>query len=100
MYISSVRYREIVVLEIGSRVRVRLRIKTKGSPNQMILDRQQKFLYVAQDNSDSVTVIDTRLNEVVEDVATAGAAWLELWTGQKEPERRKVTFGMRLCERV
>jgi DNA-binding beta-propeller fold protein YncE len=72
VYVSSVRDREIVVLDITSRPKVALRIKTKGNPNQMILDRQQRFLYVAQDNSDSVAVIDTRWNKVVADVATAG----------------------------
>jgi YVTN family beta-propeller protein len=72
-YVSSVRDREIVILHIGDPSTVRLRIKTKGNPNQMILDRQQIFLYVAEDNSDSVTVIDTRSNKVVRNFSTAGA---------------------------
>lgn len=72
-YVSSVRDREIVVLRIGDSSTVRLRIKTKGNPNQMILDRRQVFLYVAEDNSDSVTVIDTRSNKVVRNFSTAGA---------------------------
>jgi YVTN family beta-propeller protein len=72
-YVSSVRDREIVVLRIGDSSTVRLRIKTKGNPNQMILDRRQIFLYVAEDNSDSVTVIDTRSNKVVRNFSTAGA---------------------------
>jgi len=71
-YVSSVRDREIVVVDITSEPRVVSRIKTEGNPNTMLLDRQQTFLYVAEDNSDRVTVIDTRLNKVVADVATAG----------------------------
>jgi YVTN family beta-propeller protein len=73
VYVSSVRDREIVVLNVVSRPRVVSRIKTKGNPNTMLLDRRQTFLYVAEDNSDSVAVIDTRLNKVVAEVGTAGA---------------------------
>jgi YVTN family beta-propeller protein len=73
VYVSSVRDREIVVLDIVSRPRVVSRIKTKGNPNMLLLDRRQRFLYVAEDNSDSVAVIDTRLNKVVAEVGTAGA---------------------------
>jgi YVTN family beta-propeller protein len=40
----------------------------------MILDRRQIFLYVAEDNSDRVTVIDTRSNDVVGTVSTVGPA--------------------------
>src|SRR6516165_8969211 len=63
------------MLHIGSRPTVRLRIKTRGNPNQMILDRQQISLYVAQDNSDSVAVVDTRSNKVAADIGTAGAEY-------------------------
>ena len=72
-YVSSVRDREIVVLDITSWPKVVSRIKTKGNPNTMLLDRRQMFLYVAEDNSDSVAIIDTRLNKVVAEVGTAGA---------------------------
>jgi len=41
----------------------------------MILDRQQISLYVAQDNSDSVAVVDTRSNKVAADIGTAGAEY-------------------------
>jgi YVTN family beta-propeller protein len=73
-YISSVRDREIVVVNIGSLPGISRRIKIKGNPNKMILDRRQIFLYVAQDNSDRVTVIDTRSNNVVGTVSTVGPA--------------------------
>jgi DNA-binding beta-propeller fold protein YncE len=72
-YVSSVRDREIVALDIAGEPRVTSRIKTKGNPNQMVLDHREKFLYVAEDNSDSVAVIDTRLNKIVAEVGTAGA---------------------------
>jgi YVTN family beta-propeller protein len=71
-YVSSVRDREIVVLDITGQPRVVSRIKTEGNPNTMLLDRRQTFLYVAEDNSDRVTVIDTRSNKVVAEVRTAG----------------------------
>ena len=73
-YISSVRDREIVVVNIGSLPGISRRIKIKGNPNKMILDRRQIFLYVAEDNSDRVTVIDTRSNNVVGTVSTVGPA--------------------------
>jgi DNA-binding beta-propeller fold protein YncE len=73
-YISSLRDREIVVVNIGSQPGISRRIKIKGNPNKMILDRRQIFLYVAEDNSDRVTVIDTRSNDVVGTVSTVGPA--------------------------
>ena len=70
-YISSLRDREIVVVNIDSQG-ISRRIKINGNPNKMILDRRQIFLYVAEDNSDRVTVIDTRSNNVVGTVSTVG----------------------------
>jgi len=35
------------------------RIKLRGNPNKMILNRDQSRLFVTADNSDTVTVIDT-----------------------------------------
>jgi DNA-binding beta-propeller fold protein YncE len=73
VYVSSVRDREIVVLDISAEATVRERIRTKGNPNQMIFDRRQIFLYVAEDNSDCVSVIDTRSNRIVRRISVAGA---------------------------
>src|SRR5207253_7758287 len=58
-YVSSVRDREVVVVDLVSR-KVRSRIKLPGNPNKMILDQAQARLFVAMDNADAVAVIDTR----------------------------------------
>jgi DNA-binding beta-propeller fold protein YncE len=60
-YISSVRDREIVVVDLASvRPHVKSRIAVPGAPNKMILNRAQTLLYVACDLQDVVAVVDTR----------------------------------------
>ena len=44
------------------------RIKVDGQPNRSILDKAQARLFVAQDNSDTVAVIDTATNKVVANI--------------------------------
>ncbi|MBV9488753.1 MAG: phosphoesterase [Verrucomicrobia bacterium] len=62
-YISSIRDREIDVVDLsGSTASVTARIKVSGNPNKMILDRAQAFLYVTEDNSDVLDVINTTNN--------------------------------------
>jgi DNA-binding beta-propeller fold protein YncE len=66
-YVSSLRDREIVVLGLAGDVpSVQGRIKITGQPNKMILDRQGGRLYAAVDNSDSIAVIDTASDKVLE----------------------------------
>ena len=70
-YVSSIRDREIVVLDIGSPApRILSRIAVKGKPNKMILNREQSVLYAATDVTDTVTVIDTSRDRVVEEIPT------------------------------
>jgi YVTN family beta-propeller protein len=70
-YVSSERDREIVVLDIsGNAPRVLTRIPVQGNPNKMVLNNGQTFLYVASDNADVVSVIDTSANKVVSSVST------------------------------
>jgi YVTN family beta-propeller protein len=70
-YVSSVRDREIVVVDIsGSMPKVTSRVALQGNPNKMILDRRQRFLFVATDNADTVDVIDTRTNQVAHRIRT------------------------------
>ena len=64
-YVSSIRDREIVVVNLGGTPTVKTRIRVKGQPNKMTLNAAQTFLYVAEDQSDSVDVIDTARNAVV-----------------------------------
>ena len=64
-YVSSLRDREIVVLDLGDdAMTVAGRIRVSGNPNRMILNRAQDRLMVALDNSDSVAVIDTTSDRV------------------------------------
>ncbi len=64
-YVSSIRDREIVVVTTSG---VQSRIKVPGQPNKMVMNKAQTLLYVAQDNSDSVAVIDTNSNQVIDEI--------------------------------
>jgi YVTN family beta-propeller protein len=89
-YVSSVRDREIVVVDLGkpsavdssgksessAKVTVAARIKVTGNPNRMVLDRAGRYLFVAEDNSDSVDIIDTQSNKVVKSIKMAGPSEL------------------------
>jgi YVTN family beta-propeller protein len=68
-YVSSIRDREIVVVYIGgSRPAVAARIPVKGQPNKMTLNAAQSLLYVVEDQSDTVDVIDTASNSILETI--------------------------------
>ena len=64
-YVSSVRDREIVVLDLSTSPSVSGRIKIQGQPNKFILNKAQTLLFAAADNSDSVVVINTDTDKVV-----------------------------------
>jgi YVTN family beta-propeller protein len=70
-YVSSERDREIVVVDLNGAPHITARIKVEGVPNRMILNADQSLLYVASDNSDTVSAIDTRTNAVVEKIPVA-----------------------------
>jgi len=70
-YVSSVRDREIVVVDISGLPKVITRIRVPGQPNRMVLNASQSTLYVAQDNTDSVGVIDTSTNRLVANIAVS-----------------------------
>jgi YVTN family beta-propeller protein len=71
-YVSSIRDREIDVVSLKGTPALMARIRVPGQPNRSVLDKEQKRLFVAQDNSDSVAVIDTATNKLVADIkATA-----------------------------
>jgi YVTN family beta-propeller protein len=70
-YVSSIRDREIDVVSIGATGATLItRIPLPGNPNSMLLSADQSTLYVTQDNSDSVAVINTATNAVVEEIST------------------------------
>ncbi len=67
-YVSSIRDREVVVVSLGAAPRVTARIAVAGQPNKMALNKAQTLLYVAEDMSDTVDVIDTKTNTVLESI--------------------------------
>ncbi len=69
-YVSCLRDREIVKLRVGSQPAVARRIKLAGNPNKMALNRDGSRLFVASDNSDAVTLIDTQTDRVLESIVT------------------------------
>jgi DNA-binding beta-propeller fold protein YncE len=63
-YVSSLRDREIDVVNLdGGTPAVIKRIPVIGQPNKMTLNAAQTRLYVAEDESDTVDVIDTNPND-------------------------------------
>jgi hypothetical protein len=67
-YVSSIRDREIDAVRLTKPMSVTARIHVKGQPNKMTLDAAQAFLYVAEDQSDTVDVIDTGSNTIRETI--------------------------------
>jgi YVTN family beta-propeller protein len=76
VYISSERDREIDVVDIARPVAPKLivRIPVAGNPNNILLNRAETRLFVAADNSDRISVIDTRSNRVIEEIRTTAPA--------------------------
>ncbi len=69
VYVSSIRDREIDVVSLNGAPKVTARIPVKGQPNKMTLNSAQTLLYVADDQADTVDVIDTTANAVLESIA-------------------------------
>jgi len=76
-YVSSIRDREIVVVKLSGppelanprgRPSITSRIKVKGQPNKMTLNASQSLLYVVEDQSDTVDVIDTTKDTIIETI--------------------------------
>ncbi len=74
VYVSSIRDREIDVVSLYPVAKVTARIPVKGQPNKMTLNRAQTLLYVADDQADTVDVIDTTANVVLESIAVTTLA--------------------------
>ncbi len=67
-YVSSIRDREIDVVSLRGAPVLTARIKLPGQPNKSVLNKSQTRLFVAQDNSDSVGVVDTGTNRLIADI--------------------------------
>ncbi|HEY6350841.1 MAG TPA: hypothetical protein VI636_15680 [Candidatus Angelobacter sp.] len=70
-YVSSLRDREIVVLDLAGSPKVLRRIKIHGQPNKLILNKTGTLLFAAVDNSDSVNIINTSTDQIVASIKTA-----------------------------
>ncbi len=91
-YVSSMRDREIDVIDLDRPAPVvTARIPVEGNPNRLLLNRAGSRLYVASDNADVVSVIDTANDHVLEAVRTIAPAvtrdaWRLLsWCRSKQP---------------
>jgi YVTN family beta-propeller protein len=75
VYVTSQRDREVDVVTFGVSdagaftATVTQRIAVAGQPNKMILSKDQSRPFVANGNSDSVTIVDTTTNSVLETVS-------------------------------
>jgi DNA-binding beta-propeller fold protein YncE len=75
-YVSSIRDRELVVVNVANKPTVVARIAVPGQPNRMMLNHSQSLLYVAEDNTDSVGVIDSESNRLIENIPVSAPAGL------------------------
>jgi DNA-binding beta-propeller fold protein YncE len=67
-YISSIRDREIDVVSLSGTPAVTARISVRGQPNKMTLNAAQSLLYVVEDETDTVDVISTASNAILETI--------------------------------
>jgi YVTN family beta-propeller protein len=73
-YVSSLRDREIVVLDLHGAPAVAGRIKVHGQPGKMILNKAQSLLFAVADNSDCVVIVDTNTDRVLANIKTTAPA--------------------------
>lgn len=66
-FITSQRDNEVLAVNIASKAITRIPIGNQ--PNKLLLSPDQKLLYVANGNSDSVSVIDTNRNTVIQTIS-------------------------------
>ncbi len=70
-YVSSIRDREIVVLNIsGATPTLIKRIPLNGKPNKMILNKAQSLLFAATDVTDTITIVNTITDTVANEIPT------------------------------
>jgi DNA-binding beta-propeller fold protein YncE len=73
-YVASLRDREIVVLDLHAAPVIAGRIKVRGQPGKMILNKAQTLLFAVADNSDSVVIVDTASDRVLADIKSTAPA--------------------------
>jgi YVTN family beta-propeller protein len=90
VYVSSIRDREVVVVPTdGTRW---TRIKVVGQPNKMALNKAQTRLYVVEDQSDSVDVVDTATDTIVETIPVIAPLLPPNLTGYKGANPNSATL--------
>ncbi|VVM06319.1 partial 6-phosphogluconolactonase, partial [Methylacidimicrobium cyclopophantes] len=68
-YVSSVRDRQLVALAIeADALRVCGRIALRGQPNRLLAVPERRRAYVACDNSDTLVVLDTERDQILEEI--------------------------------
>ncbi|MBV8968070.1 MAG: phosphoesterase [Verrucomicrobia bacterium] len=72
-YVSSLRDREIVAIQLGDKPKVIGRVAIDGNPGRLVLDPAENYLYGVADNSDRLFVIDLSTLQVVASVQTMAA---------------------------
>lgn len=76
-YATSQRDREIIVIAINDeQLSLVERIKTEGQPNKMTMNKAMSKLFVASDNDDSVLVVDTDADDIIETIPTIAPKYL------------------------
>ena len=69
IYATSLRDRELVIIDISSGApKLVSRLRLPGSANNVLLNKAQDTLYVSQDNSDNVAVVNTASNTITEEI--------------------------------
>jgi len=69
-YVSSLRDREIVAVDLHAAPKITGRIKVRGQPGKLALNKAQSLLFAAADNSDSVAIVDTHTDRVATEIKT------------------------------
>ncbi|HKJ41959.1 MAG TPA: bifunctional YncE family protein/alkaline phosphatase family protein [Sunxiuqinia sp.] len=70
LYVSIWGQDEVVAFNTESKT-ISATIKTGDHPNELLLNRESNVLYVANSNSNSVSVINTQTNKVIETLSAA-----------------------------
>ena len=85
VYVSSIRDRQIVIASLGANPAVVKYIPVSGSPNKLILNKAETLLFAAADFTDTVDVLDTTTDKVVETISTTAP---QGWISEKTREFR------------
>jgi DNA-binding beta-propeller fold protein YncE len=73
-YVASVRDREVVVVNLGTKPSVAARIPLHGQPNKLTLNKKQTRLYISEDNADTLAVVDTATNKIIGELGVTAPA--------------------------